>query len=126
MPETIMIIEDDPFNRDILREIIEAFPTYEVVEASNGRDALDWLQCNPPPALILLDMMMPRMDGYTLLQEMHTDPRLRDIRVLGISARARAGDEQKALAAGCWRYLTKPFDIAEVETTVEAALARRV
>lgn len=118
----ILVVEDDPFNRDILREILDVFELYRVVETAHGLEALEWLRSNPLPRLMLLDMMMPEMDGYTLLHTLRADARLRPLRVVGISARARSGDAQKALEAGCWRYLTKPFDIAEVEETVEAAL----
>lgn len=117
----ILLVEDDPYNRDILREILEEFAAYTIVEASNGAEALQWLLANPQPALMLLDMMMPEMDGYTLLQELRQRGRA-SLRVIGVSARARTGDEEKAMAAGCWRYLTKPFNIAEVESTVHDGL----
>ena len=118
----ILLVEDDSHNRDILREILEELPGCAVVEATNGAEALVWLRANLAPALVLLDMMMPEMDGYTLLQHMRQDGQA-GIRVIGISARARTGDEQKALAAGCWRYLTKPFNIAEVEHIVQDGLS---
>ena len=120
--QTILLVEDDPFNRDILHEILEDIPQLKIIETTNGQEALDWLTTNPAPALILLDMMMPQMDGYTMLQELRQRNMLDGIRVIGVSARARAGDRDKAMEAGCWRYLTKPFDIAEVEAAVHDAL----
>jgi CheY-like chemotaxis protein len=123
MPDrVILLVEDDSYNRDILREILEELDGCAVVEATNGAEALAWIEANPSPALVLLDMMMPEMDGYTLLQRLRQGGR-GDIRVIGISARARTGDEEKALAAGCWRYLTKPFNIAEVESIVQDGLS---
>lgn len=119
----ILLVEDDPFNRDILREIIEEVPDCIIIEASNGAEALEWLHANPQPALVLLDMMMPKMDGYTLLHHLRSSGQLEDLRVIGVSARARFGDEEKALAAGCWRYLTKPFNITEVEDAIYEGLA---
>ncbi len=123
MPEqTILLVEDDPFNRDILREILEDFPEFNIVETANGQEALAWLTTHGPPALVLLDMMMPQMDGYTMLGELKQRGLLDRMRVIGVSARAREGDQAKALQAGCWRYLTKPFDIAAVEEAVHAGL----
>lgn len=120
---TILLVEDDPYNRDILREILEELADYTIVEAAHGAEALQWLEHNPSPVVMLLDMMMPEMDGYTLLSHLRHTGQLKQIRVVGISARAHTTDQDKALAAGCWRYLTKPFNIAEVETTVQEAFS---
>ena len=120
--KTILLVEDDQYNRDILREILEEIDNYSVVEATNGVDALTWLEQHSPPALILLDMMMPQMDGYALLSHLRQSGQIAGLRVIGISARAQADDQDKALEAGCWRYLTKPFNIVEVEAIVNEAL----
>jgi CheY-like chemotaxis protein len=119
---TILLVEDDQYNRDILREILEEIDDCTIVEATNGVDALHWLESNSPPALILLDMMMPQMDGYALLSHLRHSGQMDRLRVIGISARAQSDDQDKALEAGCWRYLTKPFNISEVEAVVNDAL----
>ena len=118
----ILLVEDDPFNRDILHEILEEIADCTIVEATNGSEALRWLNTNAAPNLMVLDMMMPEMDGYALLAHLRTSHQLDAMRVIGISARAHSSDLDKALAAGCWRYLTKPFNIAEVEEAVNDAL----
>ncbi|MBA3471431.1 MAG: response regulator [Herpetosiphonaceae bacterium] len=119
---TILLVEDDQYNRDILREILEEIDDCQVIEATNGVEALEWLVSHAHPAVILLDMMMPQMDGYALLSQLQQSGQLNGLRVIGISARAQVDDQDKALAAGCWRYLTKPFNISEVETVVNEAL----
>jgi CheY-like chemotaxis protein len=119
---SVLLVEDDPFNRDILHEILDEIDCCAVVEKTNGAEALAWLNANPAPHVILLDMMMPEMDGYQLLDHLRATGRLDGIRVIGISARAHVHDQEKALSAGCWRYLTKPFNIIEVEQAVRDAL----
>ena len=119
---TILLVEDDPFNRDILHEILEEVANCTIVQATNGSEALHWLNANPAPNVMLLDMMMPEMDGYQLLEHLRMSQQLTTMRVIGISARAQSNDLDKALAAGCWRYLTKPFNITEVEEAVNHAL----
>lgn len=122
MTSTILIVEDDVYNRDILSEILEEAGDYEIVIVEHGQAALHWLQHNPKPDLMLLDMMMPTMDGYELLAQLRQNAMLDDLRIIGLSARAQNIDREKALVAGCWRYMTKPFDIDEVEQTVAEAL----
>ena len=119
---SVLLVEDDPFNRDILHEILDEIDCCTVVAKTNGAEALAWLNANPAPHVILLDMMMPEMDGYQLLDHLRATGRLDGIRVIGISARAHTHDQEKALSAGCWRYLTKPFNISEVEQAVRDAL----
>jgi two-component system, cell cycle response regulator DivK len=119
---TILLVEDDQYNRDILREILEEIENCAVIEATNGVEALEWLISNDQPSLMLLDMMMPQMDGFALLSHLRQSGQMNGLRVIGISARAQTDDQDKALAAGCWRYLTKPFNISEVETVVNEAL----
>ncbi|MFD3166098.1 response regulator [Herpetosiphon sp. NSE202] len=118
-----LLVEDDPYNRDILREILEDYADCEIVETTNGREALNWLlDQSKLPNLILLDMMMPEMDGFEFLRHLGTHPQHDQLRVAGVSARAHNHDRDRALQAGCWRYLTKPFDIHEIESTIAAAL----
>ncbi len=119
---TILLVEDDQYNRDILREILEEIENCQVVEATNGVEALAWLNRHAQPDLVLLDMMMPQLDGYALLSQLEQAGQMPGLLVVGISARAQADDQDKALAAGCWRYLTKPFNISEVESVVNEAL----
>ncbi|MBM7843406.1 response regulator [Herpetosiphon giganteus] len=118
-----LLVEDDPYNRDILREILEDYADCEIVETTNGREALNWLlDQSKLPNLILLDMMMPEMDGFEFLRHLGNHPQHDQLRVAGVSARAHSHDRDRALQAGCWRYLTKPFDIHEIESTIAAAL----
>ena len=64
MDKRVFLVEDDQYNRDILREILEEIDNCQIVEATNGVEALEWMLGHTPPTLMLLDMMMPQMDGY--------------------------------------------------------------
>ncbi len=105
---TVLVVEDDFDLRDALVPILE-YDGHKVVSAGNGQEALDRLRAMPPPSLILLDLMMPVMNGEEFRAEQLRDPRLASIPVLVVSAHARAEECATRIgAAGCLR---KPLDI---------------
>lgn len=94
-----------------------------VDSARNGEAALAAL-CGTPPALVLLDVMLPGIDGYELCRRIRNDPRLQQTRVILLTARGRDADLQKGIDAGADAYLTKPFSTRELVAQVQALLAR--
>lgn len=105
--KTILIVEDVDLNVELLTQLLE--DDYALVTAENG--ALGVAQATAThPDLILMDISLPVMDGYTATRQIKADPRLRHIPIIALTAHAMAGDEEKARAAGCDDYLTKPIN----------------
>lgn len=105
----ILYIEDNPDNRMLIRRVLTA-EGYTVVEAANARQALEYLE-KETPDLILMDINMPEIDGYTLTQDLKTRPELHNVPILAMTANVMKGDMEKALQAGCDGYIPKPVDI---------------
>jgi CheY-like chemotaxis protein len=113
----VLIVEDDLDIRDALSQILEE-EGYTVVTAANGREALDMLRNGcPPPRLILLDLMMPVMNGWQFRAEQNADPSLRDIPVVIISADTHIRD--KAYQLGLREFFRKPIEISNLLQTLE-------
>ena len=104
----ILVVEDNLDNRRILVYRLKRIGDFEIVEAGNGREALEAVQ-SAPPDLIFMDLKMPVMDGWEATRQIRDLERGRDIPIIALTAQAMAGDEQKALAAGCDDYLAKPI-----------------
>lgn len=107
MAKTIMIVDDDPGLRESLAQLLE-LEGYPAVEAHDGQDALDKI-LSPVPALILLDIMMPRMNGYLFAEELERRGLRREIPIIVLTADGRA--REKARQIGADDYLEKPFEI---------------
>jgi signal transduction histidine kinase/DNA-binding response OmpR family regulator len=118
----VLIVEDQPDLRDYLRELLA--PTYEVLTATDGQDALDVLAREAPVDLLTTDAMMPRLSGTELLARLKGDPARAGLPVLMLTARADDAHRQTALTVGVDDYLTKPFVPAELLARVQALLAR--
>ena len=119
----ILVVEDNLDNRRILVYRLKRIGDFEIVEAGNGREALDAVQ-REPPDLIFMDLKMPVMDGWEATRQIRDLERGRDIPIIALTAQAMAGDEQKALAAGCDDYLAKPIvDPTLVRVKLERLLA---
>ncbi len=118
----ILIVDDNPASRELVREILNA-PTREVLEARQGQEALEMITALQPD-LVLLDIHMPRFDGFSVLQKIRSDPRCARLKVVAFTAFAMEGDRERALAAGFTDYITKPTHPAELRTIVERLLDR--
>ncbi len=112
----ILIVEDVEMNRDLLVQLLE--DNYELVEAADGRQGLASIKSEAPD-LVLLDISLPEMDGYEVTRAVRADDAIKDIPIIAVTAHAMAGDEEKALEAGCNDYLTKPIDEEELWAKVE-------
>src|ERR687885_2366565 len=118
--ETILIVDDIPENLQLLAGMLSE-QGYIVRLAPDGQLALQFIQSNPPD-LILLDILMPDMDGYEVCKELKTSPRTQDIPVIFISALHEVFDKVKAFSLGGVDYITKPFEVREVLARVENQL----
>ena len=123
---TILIVDDTPENLTVLGELLQ--PTYRVRAANSGRRALQIAAGDPTPDLILLDVMMPEMDGYEVLAQLRAKPRTRDIPVVFVTAMDSTEAEERGLDGGAVDYITKPLRpaivLARVRTQLELKLAR--
>jgi two-component system, cell cycle response regulator DivK len=120
----ILIVEDNEMNREVLqRRLLRN--GYEVVSAVDGKQGVD-LARSETPALILMDMSLPVMDGYEATRILKADGSTRVIPIIGLSAHAMSGDKDRAMSAGCDDYETKPVDFPRLFGKIEATLAKRV
>jgi putative two-component system response regulator len=117
---TLLIVDDTPENLTVLGELLQ--PTYRVRAANSGLRALQIAASDPQPDLILLDVMMPEMDGYAVLAHLREDPRTRDIPVIFVTAMDATEDEEHGLGCGAVDYITKPLRPAIVMARVRAQL----
>ncbi len=119
----ILYVEDNPDNRTLVRRILLS-EDYAMLEAVNAFDALNILKDNRPD-LILMDINMPDMDGYTLTAKIRALPGFERIPILALTANVMRGDKEKTLEAGCDGYIQKPLDIDQLIREVERFLPRR-
>lgn len=117
---TILLVDDQPKNLRLLSDLLEE-QGYEVQQAINGTVALQAVALSRPD-LILLDIHMPDMDGYTVCQQLKANPLTRDVPVMFVSASDEAWDKVKAFSSGGSDYITKPFKVVEVLARVENQL----
>jgi two-component system, cell cycle response regulator DivK len=121
MPK-ILIVEDNEMNRDMLsRRLLKR--GYEVSIAVDGEQGLVMARAESP-ALILMDMSLPGLDGWEVSRRLKADAQTKDIGIIAITAHAMAGDREKALAAGCDDFDTKPIELTRLLAKIEALLAR--
>jgi len=117
---TILIVEDDPDSVTVIAELLAPF--YNVRVANSGPRALELVQQTPQPDLILLDIMMPEMDGFAVTSHLKAEPRTKNIPIIFLTAMDSISDETKGLALGAVDYITKPIRPAIVLARVEAQL----
>ncbi len=116
----ILIVEDRATSRELLRSALTP-QGYEVIEAADGGDGLAKAK-NHLPDLILLDLQMPKLGGFEVLQELRRDQRFLETPIVAITASAMQGDREKALAAGFNGYLTKPVSLATIRAEIKRLL----
>ena len=120
MPK-ILVVDDDEMNRDMLsRRLLRK--GFEVVLAVNGAEAID-KALSDRPELILMDLSMPVLDGYEATRRLKAEAMTSSIPIIGLSAHAMVGDREKALAAGCDDYDTKPVELPRLLGKVDAFLS---
>ncbi|PKO17266.1 MAG: response regulator [Chloroflexi bacterium HGW-Chloroflexi-10] len=108
-PPTILHVEDNFENRILVRRLLQSVK-YSVLEAENANEALNILK-ESYPDLILMDINMPDMDGYTLTHHIKSIPKFQNVPVVAITANVMRGDRERVLKAGCDGYIEKPIDV---------------
>jgi len=114
--ERVLIVEDNEKNMKLVRDILQAVG-YAPIEASSGEEAIA-LATAEAPALVLMDIQLPDLDGAAALQRLRADERTARVPVLALTAQAMQGDRERFLAAGFDGYLSKPIDVDELIETV--------
>ena len=118
----ILLVDDEPGNIEMLIEALES--EHEVIVAISGERALRLAATVPQPDLILLDVIMPGLDGYEVCRRLKADPSTAAIPIVFLSASSDAGAVRQGLALGAADYLTKPFALHEVQACVQKQLAQ--
>ena len=116
----VLVIEDDDLNMKLVREVLQ-FARYGILEAIDAQEGIR-LAREHHPDLILMDINMPGMDGLTATQVIHADEELRKTPVIALTALAMKGDREKALAAGCVDYVSKPFNVMHLLEVINTQL----
>ena len=117
---TILYVEDNRENRTLVKRILTA-DGYGLLEAVDAQQALEVLE-NTPPDLILMDINMPDMDGYSLTAKIKKIPGFESIPIIAVTANVMRGDREKSLDAGCDGYIEKPIDIDLLSEEIERFL----
>jgi two-component system, cell cycle response regulator DivK len=121
MTKRILVVEDQEDNRQIIRDML-AQTDYEISEAENGEQALAEI-AKQRPDLILMDIQLPIMDGYTATRRIKADPALRSIPIIAVTSYALSGEDKKAREAGCNDYIPKPYSPRELLAKVRQYLS---
>jgi len=121
---TILLVDDNPTNMKLITFLLQA-RGFAVRGAGSAPEALSVLQ-EFRPQLILMDIQLPGMDGLTLTRQLKADPATGDILIIAVTAYAMKGDEERARAAGCDGYITKPIDTRSLPGRLQEYLARPV
>ena len=119
----ILIVDDEPYNVDYLEQELDGL-NYDTISATNGQEALDKIQAEPPD-LVLLDIMMPVMDGFTVLAALKSNPATRDLPVIVISANNDMRSVVKGIAMGAEDYLPKPFEPTLLFARIASSLMKK-
>ena len=121
MGKTILIVEDEPMNLKLLRDLLKRFG-YEIIEATDGEQGVKLAAANEPN-LILMDIMMPKMDGLEATRIIKADIKTKHIPIIALTSFAMKGDKERTIEAGCDAYIAKPIEIQEVLKIIEHFLA---
>jgi CheY-like chemotaxis protein len=119
----VLVVDDDARNIFALTTVLENHEM-EVVSATNGRQAIEIIKKEPDLSIVLMDIMMPEMDGYETMREIRKDPRFRTLPILALTAKAMKGDREKCLEAGASDYIAKPVNTDQLLSLLRVWLYR--
>jgi signal transduction histidine kinase/DNA-binding response OmpR family regulator len=119
----VLIVDDDIRNIFALASVLERHDM-KIMSAETGRDAIRILEESPDVDIVLMDIMMPEMDGIETMREIRKVPRLKDLPIIAVTAKAMKGDREKCIEAGAWDYLSKPVDADQMLSVMRAWLHR--
>lgn len=117
----ILYIEDNPENRLLIKRILQA-EGYQVIEAQDASGALLALQ-DQQPDLILMDINLPEMDGYTLTSQIKSLPGMNSVPIIALTANVMKGDRERTIRAGCDGYIQKPVDVDNLPVQIQDYLS---
>ena len=117
----LLVVDDDPNNIRLLANLFD--DSYDILFATNGKKALE-IALQERPDLILLDVMMPEMDGMEAMRAIRKIPNLKNLPIVAVTAQAMKGDREKCMEAGAWDYLSKPVDTMQMLSVLRAWLHR--
>ena len=118
----VLIGEDEPDNQVILQTVVESLVGARAAVAGDGLAVLASVE-RERPRMILLDLMLPALDGFQVARQLKGDPATRAIPIVAVSAMARPDDREAALAAGCDEFVRKPFELDDLEALIRKYLA---
>jgi len=122
-PNTILYIEDNAENRTLVRRVLQA-EGYSVLEADSAIEALDVVQRHRPD-LILMDINLPEIDGYSLTSQLKSMPSMFRVPIIALTANVMKGDRERTLEAGCDGYIQKPIDVDMFPHQIDRFLSYR-
>jgi CheY-like chemotaxis protein len=120
---TVLLVDDDARNIFALSSALER-RGMKVLTATTGREAIDLIDATPDIALVLMDIMMPEMDGYQTMQVIRSQPTFRRLPIVALTAKAMKGDREKCLEAGASDYLAKPVNTEQLLSSLRMWLHR--
>ncbi len=121
-PEKILVVEDHPDHREVIQMQLR-FLGWESDTAVDGQEALEKIKTTVPEA-ILLDIMLPRIDGFEVARSLKRNPEYRDIPIVAVTALAGPEDRERCLKAGCDDYISKPFTHNDLKTRLDNLLSK--
>jgi CheY-like chemotaxis protein len=119
----MLVVDDDARNIFALTTLLEG-QEVEVISATNGRQAIELVESTPDLAMVLMDIMMPDMDGYQTMREIRSNPQFRTLPILALTAKAMKGDREKCLEAGASDYISKPVNTDQLLSLMRVWLFR--
>lgn len=123
-PATILIVDDNAQNLELLEAYLEELPGARVLTATSGQDALAKVASDKPD-LLLLDIMMPKMSGFEVCKKIKADPATKDLPIILVTALHEMGDQERGAEMGADDFLTKPVNRVDLIARIQAQLAKR-
>ncbi len=120
MPRKILVVEDNQDSRELVVKVLKN-KGYQMIEAADGEEALEKAVAEKPD-LILLDISIPKIDGYEVAKKLKSDEELKDIPIVALTAHAMKGDREKVIVAGFEGYISKPVNVRELPDQVRSYL----
>ena len=117
---SILVIEDNADNRTLIKDVLDSFD-YDVIEGIDGVEGVE-LAIKNKPSLILMDLSLPRKDGWEATREIKAHSEMAGIPIIALTAHAMVGDRERALQAGCDDYLSKPISLPELTRMIQKYL----
>jgi two-component system cell cycle response regulator DivK len=121
--KTILVVDDNEDSRDLVKKILKKY-NYQVIEAVDGEEAIAKAIAYRP-AIILMDISIPKIDGYEATRRLKERPDFKDTPIIAFTAHAMKGDQEKALEAGCNGYISKPINVREFPEQIKVYLKEK-